>query len=309
MLAAATMYYVQDEKMETIAGQLGVSRSTVSRLLQRARQSGMVQVTISDPARHSSHISEAFRRMFSVTAHVVQVRDSASDVQRLDQVARVAGRLLSSHVTDNATIGVAWGTTVAAITNHLVPRPSAGITVVGLNGAANPVTSGIPYVGSIYSQFAEAFGGTVVHFPVPAFFDYASTKEAMWRERSIQHVLAIRRQCDVALFGVGGIDSPLQSHVYASSYLDERDFAKIRAEKVVGDVCTVLLREDGTFADISVNARATGLSPSELRRIPRRICAVAGVAKAAAVLGALRARAATDLVIDEATAKAVLDRT
>jgi len=48
----------------------------------------------------------------------------------------------------------------------------------------------------------------------------------------------------------------------------------------------VLLREDGTFADISVNARATGLSPSELRRIPRRICAVAGVAKAAAVLGA-----------------------
>ena len=47
-------------------------------------------------------------------------------------------------------------------------------------------------------------------------------------------------------------------------------------------------------------------TPAQLARIPRRLCVVAGTGKARATLAALRARAATDLVIDEATARAVL---
>lgn len=308
VLRAATMYYVQDETMDSIAHLLGTSRSTVSRLLKRARESGMVRVTIQDPDRPSK-LGQTLQRMFGVRAHIVTVRDGASDLFRLDQVAKVAAQVLTEAVTPGNTIGIAWGTTLAAIVNQLVPTPMTGVTVVGLNGGANQTTSGIPYVGSIYSKVADAFGGRVVHFPVPAFFDYASTREAMWRERSIRAVLEIQSKIDVAVFGVGGMDSPLQSHVYAASYLDDGDFAQLRAERVVGDVCTVMLREDGTYADVAINARATGLTPGQLRRLPRRICVVAGVAKAAPTLGALRARVATDLVIDEATARAVLERT
>ena len=80
------------------------------------------------------------------------------------------------------------------------------------------------------------------------------------------------------------------------------------SDGVVGDVCTVLLREDGTYADIAYNERATGLTPAELKRIPRRLCVVADPSRAAAVVGALRAGTATDLVLDEGTARAVLDR-
>ena len=40
---AASMYYVQGETMEVIAHHLRVSRSTVSRLLARARQEGVVR--------------------------------------------------------------------------------------------------------------------------------------------------------------------------------------------------------------------------------------------------------------------------
>ena len=41
------------------------------------------------------------------------------------------------------------------------------------------------------------------------------------------------------------------------------------AEGVVGDVCTVFLRADGTYRDIALNERATGPAPEELRRVPR----------------------------------------
>ena len=46
---AASMYYVQGETMEVIAHHLGVSRSTVSRLLARARQEGIVRVSLVQP--------------------------------------------------------------------------------------------------------------------------------------------------------------------------------------------------------------------------------------------------------------------
>ena len=74
----------------------------------------------------------------------------------------------------------------------------------------------------------------------------------------------------------------------------------------MGDVCTVLLREDGTYADISYNERATGLAPDELKLVPRRICVVADPARAPALLGALRCGAVTDLVCDDTTAQAVV---
>ena len=46
-------------------------------------------------------------------------------------------------------------------------------------------------------NFGAAFDATVHHFPVPAFFDYPETKVALWRERSIQHILGIQRHPDV----------------------------------------------------------------------------------------------------------------
>ena len=84
--------------------------------------------------------------------------------------------------------------------------------------------------------------------------------------------------------------------------------AKLSADGVVGDVATVLLREDGSWRDIGFNERASGLNPAELARVPRRFCVVADPSRAAAVVGALRAGTTTDLVIDDGTARAVVDR-
>ena len=308
LLTVARMYYVQSETMDAIAHQLGVSRSTISRLLKEARDRGLVRVTIVDPERPLGRMAELFDKYFGVQAHIVQVRPGASSIFRLDQVARTAADLLSETVQDGDVLGVAWGTTTSAIAAHLRPRDLNGVTVIGLNGGANHQTTGLPYVGSILHRFAEAFNGQEQLLALPAFFDDPTTRDAMWREQSTQHILSVRANCRVALFGVGGLHSELQSHVYASNYLGETDLRLLREQGVVGDVCTVMLREDGTFRDIQLNRRATGMTPVELQRVPRRICVVTGLAKTAPILGALRARVATDLVIDQETARAVLSR-
>ncbi|ACQ81531.1 transcriptional regulator, DeoR family [Beutenbergia cavernae DSM 12333] len=307
MHEVASMYYLQDQTMEGIARRLGVSRSTVSRLIKSARAQGLVRISLRSPSSGTGTAAR-LRRTFGVRAHVVPIRASASQAARLDEVARVSARLLAEWFASGMTLGVAWGTTVAAVSRQLVPTPIHDATVVQLNGAANTHSSGLAYANDLVSSIARAFDATIHHFPVPAFFDYAATKEMMWRERSVRHVLQVQAQADVALFGVGALAGTVPSHVYSSGYLDDADRRALAGDRVVGDVCTVFLREDGSWEDIAINARATGPTPRELRRIPRRVCVVAGDSKVVPLLAALRAGAATDLVVDESTARALLRR-
>ena len=305
MYQAAARYYIQGETMESIARQLRLSRSSVSRLLKEARESGLVRISLADHIGSLSPLAARLGEAFGVRVHLVAVRDSANENQRFEQVSRLAGRILTEAVGDHQLIGVAWGVTMAHVSRHLGRRPLVGSTIVQMNGGANQRSSGIPYIGEILQAIGDAFDSKVVLFPVPAFFDYAATKDAMWRERSVQNVLRLHAELDLAVFGVGSLQGTVPSHVYSTGYMDADDIQRLAADGAVGDVCTVLLREDGSYADIDYNSRATGLTPAELQNVPRRICVVADPSRAPAAIGALRAGTATDLVIDEGTARAI----
>ena len=239
---------------------------------------------------------------------LVNVRADATPIARMSQVARTAASLLDSLIDDGTLLGVAWGSTVTEVSRHLPRRPLTGVKIVQLNGAGNAHHSGIPYLGSLLGQLASAYEAQTVHFPVPAFFDYAETKEAMWRERSVQAGLRVQQSVDLALFGVGAFGGPIPSHVYSGGYFDAEEQHRLRELGVVGDMCTVLLREDGSWADLELNRRASGPTPKELARIPRRICVASGVHRVRALRGALRTGAITDLVLDDALAKALMER-
>ena len=335
---AASMYYVQGETMEVIAHHLRVSRSTVSRLLARARQEGVVRVTLVQPGGAGS-LEGRMTQAFGVRTHIVPVREGTTEIHRLQQVASVA----AAHMVDliealaeqagnggpqvqdpagsggegpvqgrgsgGVVVGVAWGTTMSEVSAALPSRSVPGLTVVQLNGASDPVREG-PSAGEVLSRMRLSLGARTISFPVPAFFDHVATREAMWSERSVKRVLSVARRARLAVFGVGALDAlngALPSQVYEGGHLTARDQAVLRRQNVVGDVCTVLLRSDGSWRDVTLNARATGPTPAQLTRIPRRLCVAAGTGKARALLAALRARIATDLIVDDATARAVLD--
>lgn len=300
------MYYLQGHTMETIAHHLGVSRSSVSRLLAHARESGLVRISVAAAPGTRGTLSGQISDLFGVRASVVPVREVDTEVNRLHNVALVAAERLVDLMEPGAVLGIAWGNTTAEIVRALPHVPLSGTTIVQLNGASNANTSGMPYAESIIAQAADAFDARMVHFPVPAFFDFTDTKQALWRERSIRSVLEIIDSTTVALFGVGALDAGLPSHVYSGGFLDPEELARAKKDGVVGDVCTVLIREDGS-TDMELNRRASGPAPATLKKIPRRLCVVSGPSKALPLLGALRAGVATDLVLDDGAARALLD--
>ncbi|WP_236940931.1 sugar-binding transcriptional regulator [Frondihabitans sp. 762G35] len=292
--------------MEAIARELGTSRSSVSRLLSFARETGLVDIQIRSPLDQATVTGEALHRRFNVVAHVVPVPDQTTDVDRLDRVALSAARILTSFVDSNMVMGIAWGSTMSAISRYLVPKATHNSVIVQLNGAANPRTTGIVYASEILRRFGDAFGATVQQFPVPAFFDDPETKTALWRERSTRRVLELQGSMDLVLFGVGAPNALVPSHVYAGGYLEEADYDGLDRDGVVGDVATVFFRADGSSTDVALNERSSGPSLSTIRRAPRRICVVAGDSKTESLRGALAAGLITDLILDESTARALL---
>ena len=210
---AAQLYYIHNMTMDAIAARLGVSRATVSRLLKSARESGMVQIRLDDSFRARSELERRIGERYKVRVTLVNVRSDATPIARMSQVSRTAAAMLDSLVDNGTSLGVAWGSTMTEISRHLPRRPLKGVTVVQMNGAGNAHHSGIPYLGSLLGQLVNAYDAQAIHFPVPAFFDYADTKTAMWRERSVQKNLHAQQNVDLAIFGVGAFGGPIPSHV------------------------------------------------------------------------------------------------
>ncbi|MCL2483184.1 MAG: transcriptional regulator [Propionibacteriaceae bacterium] len=307
MYEACVRYYIQSETMESIARHLKLSRSSVSRLLAEARTCGMVRISVEAPQGSSSPVARSVAAIFGVRVHLVTVGDSAPISTRFERVSRLAAALLRDCVADGNYIGVAWGVTLSNIVPFLEKRSLHDAIIVQMNGGTNVRDTSARHVAAILQAISANFDARIVQFPVPAFFDYAETKKAMWRERSVRSVLDLQARLDVAIFGVGSIYARVPSYVYTAGFLDEAEVAGLKEQGVVGDVCTVLLRENGTYDDIDLNQRASGLTPAELARIPRRIGVVADPSRASALLGALRAKTITDLVCDDTTARALLD--
>lgn len=304
---AAELYFVQDMTMGAVADRFGVSRSTVSRMLTEAKNRGIVRISLRPPEHPPDRLSRRFHEMFGVTAHIAGTHRASHNGPRLEAVSRYAANLLTEWVEDGSILGVAWGTTTSTIAAHLGQTSAQDVTVVQLNGAAGPRTTGAGTSTPLLSRMARAFNAELYPFPTPAFFDLEETRTLLWKESSVRRILAVRSAVDLAVFSVGAFHGPVLSQVYTEGHLSQAALRSLNENRVVGDMCTVFIREDGSYSDIDVNRRASGPTPSDLALIPRRLCVVSGRHKVRGILGALRSGAVTDLVIDDLTAKDVLD--
>lgn len=305
---AAQLYYLQDLTMEAIGEELKVSRSSVSRLLELARGRGIVDIRVTSPLEAPQRIEAALKENFGVSAVVVPVPERTSPIDRLDRVAVTAARMLGDYFSSNMTMGIAWGSTTTAVSRHLISKSVPNSEVVQLNGAGNDHSTGVTYSSEILRRFGEAFGAQVTHFPVPAFFDDPATKAAVWRERSTARIVELQKKIDIALFGLGSIKAEVPSQVYIGGYLSDKDLAVLQDGGIVGDVATVFYRADGSWKDFPLNLRSTGPGLDVIARVPRRLCVVSGISRLESLTGALAADLITDLIIDETTARALVQR-
>jgi len=307
-LQVAQLYYYQGLTTSAIADELGTSRSTVSRLLTYARENGLVEIHIHDPLAHAESIETGIRERFGLPiAKVVSVPETAGERAWLDRVATHAAGYLNTLISADVVIGIAWGNTLRAIAERLIPKHTVNVDVVQLNGSGTARSIDNSIGADIVLRFASNYNARPHSFPVPAFFDYAETRAALWRERSVKELIGLQRRARIMLFSIGAFSGQVPSQVHSGGFLGEADIRRLQRDGVVGDIATVFFRADGSYEDVALNARSSGPSLRLLRRARHSICVASGTGKVPGIRAALRGGYINELILDEPTARLLIE--
>jgi len=306
IVEAARLYYEHNFSQLQIAQKLGISRPGVSRLLQQARDRGIVKIQIIDPSDRGTHLESQIREKFQLNRVVVVPNDDEDEKIVKERIGSAAAGILDDYVHSGMIFGISWGTTMLSVTRHVGRKRLKDLIVVQLNGGVSRADYNT-HASDAARKIAEAFGAIPYLLPLPAIVDRPEVKEAVISDKNIAHTLGIAREASVAMFTIGsfGYDSALVK----SHYFEPAEVEELLKQGAVGDICSRIIMHDGEICSKEFNARTIGISLDDIRAKEYSIAVAGGREKLPAIRAALKAKLFNVLVTDEWVANELLSDT
>jgi DNA-binding transcriptional regulator LsrR (DeoR family) len=299
---AARLYYVDGLSQDEVARRLGTSRPNVSRILQAARETGVVQFRIQYPLARQKPLEEALVSTFGLTEAIVL--DAGSDASIPDRVGDLAARWLIEQLTDGMTVALSWGRALQALTGQVVATRAYDVDFVQMGGdlQIDPRLSGHEHV----RELAARVGGRYTHMYAPAFVEGADCAVQLRGSHQIAMQLKKAMAADMALVGVGGFGTGFSEQLLLSGVLDPHVRAQLIAADPAGDVCARFLDDDGRELDTPLRDWVLAIGLDEIRTIPRVVGVLSGREKGRALRAAMRGELLDVVVTDQSAAAAAL---
>lgn len=298
-LEVARLYYEAQLGQVEIAEKLGISRPTISRLLQFAQEEGIVQIKVVDPFFSISKLEQQLCKRYDLK----QVKIVYADEKNLqEQLGKKAASYLEEIVTDDDIIGVSWGKTMNEVARSLKIQSATGVKVVELKGGITYTPTPI-YIERVLKNFERAFNTTAYKMPLPVVFENKQTHDIVLQDRYIKQLIELGKQANIALFTVGTVrDDAL---LFQTGYFNKVEIRKIQAN-ACGDICSRFYDEQGQIAVEEINNRTVGIKLEDLKDKDYSILIAGGKRKYQAIKGALIGGYANCLITDVETAKTLL---
>ena len=304
MVRCTQMYYEENLSQVNISEKLGISKSTVSRILRRAKESGIVQFIVNNPFDHDYlELEKALEHKYKLN-EVVIVEEQANDEQLKETLAMAAAKYLERIVKTHYRIGVTWGTTVSKISKYIEVNRDYEVTVFPLTGGLGSATAEI-HPNQIASRIAQQFGTTAQLLHAPGMVKSLSQKETFINEKSIADILDEYNDLDVILSGIG---SPAlnTSTMLATNYYSPQEMKELVNKGATADVATLMLDNAGRWEPFSSNDRIIGISLDQIKHARYSIGIAGGVAKLNAIKAVLKGHYFGVLIIDSLTAQELI---
>lgn len=302
----AHLYYEQQLTQSQISAKVHTSRSTVSRLLQEARDRGIVEIIIHYPRGRSPEIEQEMIARFGLKEVRILDSHAMKDEDITKGVYQLAARYIQSILKENILLGTSWGRTVYNTIQRLQITQKIPLKVVQLFGAANlpnRMTDGPDLV----RQLANLLGGECYFIHAPLFVGNPKAKEALLQDHHIKQALTLAHKVDIALTGIGSLSEDSNDRRSSSSYLTADDVRKLKNQGAIGHICAQHYDIHGNIVDTDIHKGLIGVSLPALHHIKQVVGIAYGEEKVLPLLGALRGRYINTLITDTATANRVLE--
>ncbi len=297
-------YYEEGLTQKEIGERFSLSRIKISRLLQRARDLQVVQITLNPPDPVHSELERNLEEKYRLDEAIVVTPDSyePGEIKRALGPAAVECLLRNLEKTDS--VAVTWGSTIAAVVNALPVESWPDVYVVqclggmaGLDSPANTI--------DVTRRIAEKLGAKPLILPAPGLVTSKELRDALIKDATISEVLASAARCDVAIVGIGV--PTLDGILGDQNVLGESEVARLRNNGAVGDICLRFYDADGLPVEDELNDRIIGLTLDQIKGIRRVIGVAGGEYKVDAIRVALTGGLVNVLVTDDLAARMLLD--
>src|SRR5882724_12644991 len=296
----ARQFYLEGVSKVDIADRLGISRFRVARLLDSAREAGMVRIEIGLPGGSldtglSAELCSAFglRHAYAFNAP----DDDYLALRR--RMGEAAGEVLMDIITPADVLGMSWARSLSGLAATLTRMPPCPI--VQLTGAVPP-PDGRDLLDLVRSV-ARIGGGTAHVFYAPMIVDDAETAAAIRRQADVADALALVPSVTITMVAIGAWAPGLSTIYDACSPAERADIGRLG---VIAEMAGVFLGKDGRPVPTGLDSRMIVTPGEVLAKIPSVIAVAYGVSKSAAVRAAIRGGMIHGLVTHTSLARALL---
>jgi len=277
----ARQYYLEGVSKIDIADRLGISRFRVARLLESARESGLVRIEIGWPSGIlDAGLSAQLCSVFGLKQAFV-FNFANEEVLLRQRLGEAVGQVLTDLIAPGDVLGLSWSRTLSGLTAALTQLPPCPI--VQLTGAVPP-PDGRDLL-ELVRGVARVGGGTAHVFYAPMLVSDAATAAAIRRQGDIAEAFALIPSVTIAVVSIGAWSAGL-STIYDAITPVERD--SLTALGVHAELAGMFIGEDGGPLATPLDSRMIVTPAQQFTRIPFTLGVAYDAAKSPAVLAAIR---------------------
>ena len=299
--SVARRYYLDGRSKVEIAEEFGLSRFKVARLLDDARNSGLVRIEIGYPGTIDVELSGKLMDALGLMHCVVTDTPDEHPLGLRAHLAGAAADLLAELITPDDVLGLSWARSVSAMASTITRL--APVPVVQLTGALSRPgmdDSSIELVRDV----ARVSGGPAYYFYVPLVVADSTIARALRRQPEVAQALGRIGSVTKAVAGVGAW-APEQSTLYDATGEAER--TELAQRGVCADVSGVLVDTEGRPLMAPLCQRMIGITGEQMIAIPEVIGIVYGLGKVNALVRAVQGGFVNSVVTHSTLATAVLE--
>jgi len=290
----AHRFYKEGALQTEIAKELGISRFKVARMLEHARENGIVTIQINVPGSVDGELSVALRQKYGLR-RAFAVSTPSQDAQSIhSSIGRVGAALLAEMCTEDDVLGVSSGRTLIAMAGHL--RGLQRCDVVQLSGLVGAHQENS---AEIIRRVSGISRGRAYSIYAPLVVADARTARALRDEPSVRQTFDRFSAVTKAVIAIGSW-SPPDSQMFNA--LDVQTRERLVERGVRAEVCATPLDENGSPVD-DVADRALAMHFEQLTRVPEIIAIAGGPKKTEAIRATLKGGFVTTMITDAATAR------
>lgn len=299
----SSMYYKQDLNQQQIADRLQISRPKVSRLLKKARQEGIVQITVVTPNENFVELEQALEETYDLQEVVLVDQEETGELTK-QQIGAAAAQYLHRTISPGHCIGVTWGTTLQAMVEAMQQKATNDIEIVQALGGVGPAEAKA-HAADISRSLAQLLEGKLTLLPAPGIVGSVEAKNVLMNDRQVNNALEKITTIDTLYVGIGALQTnPVLTE--NRQEISEEACREVMESGAVGDIALRFFDQQGHQPDITLNDLVIGITLEQIRAVDTVVGMAGGPQKMGAIQGALNGKYIDVLVTDQQTANDLL---